>query len=69
MHVQSKQVVGLPVELEGLPKRTSKALFVGQVVTNMDTKLGTRHLTKDMQDLFLHKVNIIRDNISFKKGS
>ena len=37
------------------------------MVTNMDTKLGMRHLTKDMQDLLLHKVNIIRDNINFKK--
>ena len=31
----------------------------------MDTKLGPRHLTKDMQDLLL----IIRDNVRFKKGN
>ena len=42
---------------------------MGQGVTNMDTELGTRHLTKDMQDLLLRTINIIRDNIRFKKGS
>ena len=31
----------------------------------MDTKLGPRHLTKDMQDLLL----IIQDNVRFKKGN
>ena len=31
----------------------------------MDTKLGPRHLTKDMQDLLL----IIRNNVRFKKGN
>ena len=31
----------------------------------MDTKLGPRHLTKDMQDLLL----IIRDDIRFKKAN
>ena len=40
-------------------------LLVGQGRTNMDTKLGPRHLTKDMQDLLL----IIRDNIRFKRGN
>ena len=29
MHVQSKQVVGLPVKLEGPPKHTSKAPLCG----------------------------------------
>ena len=37
--------------------------LVGQEGTNMDTKLGSRHLTKDMQDLLL----IIRDGLKFKK--
>ena len=39
-------------------------LRVGQGGTNMDTMLGPRHLTKDMQDLLL----IIRDGVRFKKG-
>ncbi|KAL0004823.1 hypothetical protein SO802_012384 [Lithocarpus litseifolius] len=39
-------------------------LLVGQGGTNMDTKLGPRHLTKDMQNLLL----IIRDSVKFKKG-
>ena len=40
-------------------------LLVGQEGTNMDTTLGPRHLTKDMQDLLL----IIRDGIRSKKGN
>ena len=40
-------------------------LLVGQGGTNMDTKLGLRHLTKDMQDLLLS----IRDGIRSKKGN
>jgi len=35
----------------------------------MDIKLGTRHLTMDMQDLLLRMVNIIRDSVRFKKGN
>ena len=31
----------------------------------MDTKLGPRHLTKDMQDLLL----VIQDSVRFKKGN
>ena len=42
---------------------------MGQGGTNMDTKLSTRHLTKEMQDLLLLMVNIIRGSIRFKKGS
>ena len=38
---------------------------MGQGGTNMDIKLGLRHLMKDMQDLLL----IIRDNVRFKKGN
>ena len=38
---------------------------MGQGGTNMDTKLGPRNLTKDMQDLLL----IIRDGVRFKKGN
>ena len=41
---------------------------MGQDDINMDIELGTQHLMKDMQDLFLCMVNIIRDNIRFKKG-
>ena len=40
-------------------------LLVGQRGTNMDTKLGLRHLTKDMQDLLLS----IRDDIRSEKGN
>ncbi|KAL4600612.1 hypothetical protein ACB092_11G211700 [Castanea dentata] len=64
-HVQAKQAVGLPAEPAGQPKRISKAPPCGTGGTNMDTKLGLRHLTKDMQDLLL----IIRDGIRFKKGT
>ncbi|KAK9990912.1 hypothetical protein SO802_025897 [Lithocarpus litseifolius] len=42
-------------------------LLVGQGVTNMDIELGTRHSMKDMQDLLPRTLNIIRDNIRFKK--
>ena len=38
---------------------------MGQRGTNMDTKLGPRHLMKDMQDLLL----IIQDTVRFKKGN
>ena len=40
-------------------------LLMGQGGTNMDRKLGPRHLTKDMQDLLL----IIRESLRFKKGN
>ena len=36
---------------------------MGQGSTNMDTKLGMRHLTNDMQDLLF----IIRDNVRSKE--
>nr|POE87125.1 dna repair helicase xpb1 [Quercus suber] len=39
-------------------------LLVGHRGINMDTKLGSRHLMKDMQDLLL----IIQDSVSIKKG-
>ena len=38
---------------------------MGQGATNMDTMLGSKHLTKDIQDLLL----IIRDGLKFKKGN
>uniref|UniRef100_A0A7N2RB12 CRAL-TRIO domain-containing protein n=1 Tax=Quercus lobata TaxID=97700 RepID=A0A7N2RB12_QUELO len=62
-HVQAKQAVGLPTAAEGRPKRISKAPPCGTGGTNMDTMLGPKHLTKDMQDLLL----IIRDGVKFKK--
>uniref|UniRef100_A0A7N2KWA8 Peptidase C19 ubiquitin carboxyl-terminal hydrolase domain-containing protein n=1 Tax=Quercus lobata TaxID=97700 RepID=A0A7N2KWA8_QUELO len=45
---------------EGRPKRISKAPPCGTGGTNMGTKLGLRHLTKDMQYLLL----IIRDSVN-----
>ncbi|KAL4638090.1 hypothetical protein ACB092_03G125000 [Castanea dentata] len=59
-HVQAEQAIGLPAVAEGRPKRISKAPPCGIGGTNMDRKLGLRHLTKDMQDLLL----IIRDSVS-----
>ena len=51
--VQAEQAVVLLAPPEGRPKRISKAHPCGIGGTNMDTKLGPRHLTKDMQDLLL----------------
>ena len=38
---------------------------MGQGGTNMDIKLGLRHLMKDMQDL----LHIIRGSVRLKKGN
>nr|POE90323.1 aconitate hydratase, cytoplasmic [Quercus suber] len=50
---------------EGWPKRISKAPPCGTGGTNMDTKLGLRHLTKDMQDLLL----IIQESVNDTFGT
>ncbi|KAK7839896.1 aconitate hydratase [Quercus suber] len=63
--VQAKQVVGLLAMAEGWPKRISKAPPCGTGGTNMDTKLGLRHLTKDMQDLLL----IIQESVNDTFGT
>ena len=64
-HVQVEQAGGLPAQPEGRPKCISKAPPCGTGGTNMGTKLGLRHLTKDMQDLLLS----IRDGIRSEKGN
>ncbi|XP_065626285.1 extensin-like [Quercus suber] len=63
-HVQAEQAVGLPIVVEGRPKRISKTPPCGTGGANMNTKLGPRHPMKDMQDLLL----IIQDSVRFKKG-
>nr|POE75334.1 hypothetical protein CFP56_19053 [Quercus suber] len=64
-HVQAEQAVGLPIVVEGRPKRISKTPPCGTGGANMNTKLGPRHPMKDMQDLLL----IIQDSVNDTIGT